>query len=284
MDMNPDILITTNGFKGTWPSIQYGAWLAATLNSKVTLLGVTEHPNPAAIDDHHPLEDVFARALELFQQNGIEYSLEVRNGNAEEVIPRKANEKNFISVLGPLGRPPIRHWLVRRSIWQLMEDIAGPIIYVPELRLPVRKLLISIGGLGYEVTAEHLAIQIAMKSNASITLLHVVPPVDLDYPTARAEREGWQHLADTNTPVGRNLRQAMEIAGQNGLSVSVQGRQGNIVEQIFAEIKEGNYDLLCMGSSYSASAFRQLYSPNVTAEVADAAEIPVLTARFKKEL
>jgi nucleotide-binding universal stress UspA family protein len=282
--MNPDILIATNGFKGTWPSIQYGAWLAALLNSKVMLLGVTEHPNPAAIDDHHPLEDVFARALELFHQNGVEYSLEVRNGNAEEVIPRKANERNFISVLGPLGRPPIRHWLVRRSIWHLMEDIAGPIIYVPELRLPVRKLLISIGGLGYEVTAEHLAIQVAMKSKAEITLLHVVPPVDLDYPTARAEREGWQHLADTNTPVGRSLRQAMEIANQNGLNVSVKGRQGNIVEQILAEIKEGNYDLLCMGSSYSASAFRQLYTPNVTAEVAEAAEIPVLTARFKKEL
>jgi len=284
MDMNPEILVATNGFKGTWPSIQYGAWLAATLNYKVTLLGVTEHLNAAAIDDHHPLEDVFARALELFQQNGLEYSLEVRNGNAEEVIPRKANERAFISVLGPLGRPPIRQWLVRRSIRHLMEDISGPIIYVPESRLPVRKLLISIGGLGYEVTAEHIAVQVALKSNAAITLLHVVPPVDLDYPTARAEREGWEHLADTNTPVGRSLRQAMETANQNGLSVSVKGRRGNIVEQILAEIKEGNYDLLCMGSPFSANAFRQLYTPNVTAEVAETAGIPILTARFKKEL
>jgi len=282
--MNPNILIATNGFKGTWPSIQYGVWLAATLNYRVTLLGVTEHLKPAAIDDHHPLEDVFARALELFQQNGLEYSLEVRNGNAEEVIPRKANERNFISVLGPLGRPSIRHWLVRRSIRHLMEDILGPIIYVPELRLPVRKLLIAIGGLGYEVTAEHIAIQVALSSDAEITLLHVVPPVDLDYPTARAEREGWQHPADTNTPVGRSLRQSLEIARQNGLNVSVKGRQGNIVEQILAEIREGSCDLLCMGSPYSANTFRQLYTPNVTAEVAEAAGIPILTARFKKEL
>ena len=281
--MNPDILIATNGFKGTWPSIQYGTWLAATLNSKVSLLGVTEHLSPAAIDDHHPLEDVFARALELFQQNEVEYSLEVRNGNAEEVIPRKAREGDFISVLGPLGRPPIRHWLVRRSIRHFMEEIIGPIIYVPESRLPFRKLLICIGGLGFEVTAEHIAMQAARKDRATITLLHVVPPVDLDYPTARAEREGWQHLADTDTPVGRSLRVAMEIANQEGLSVSVKGRRGNVVEEILAEIKEGDYDLLCMGSPYSGNAFRQLYTPNVTAEIAEAAGIPVLTARFKKE-
>lgn len=281
--MNPNILIATNGFKGTWPSIQYGTWLAATLNSKITLLGVTEHLSPAAIDDHHPLEDIFARALELFQQNGVEYSLEVRNGNAEEVIPRKANERDFISVLGPLGRPPIRHWLARRSIRHFMEVVTGPIIYVPESRLPVRKLLICLGGLGYEVTAEHIAVQVALKSHTAITLLHVVPPVDLDYPTARAERAGWQHLADTDTPVGRSLRQVMEIANQMGLSVTVKGRRGNVVEEILAEIKEGDYDLLCMGSPYSANVFRQLYTPNVTAEVAETAGIPVLTARFKKE-
>jgi nucleotide-binding universal stress UspA family protein len=164
-----------------------------------------------------------------------------------------------------------------------MEELIGPIIYVREPRLPVRKLLISIGGLGYEVTAEHIAMQVAMKSQATITLLHVVPPVDLDYPTARAERTGWQHLADTDTPVGRSLRQAMEIADQEGLSVIVKGRRGNVVEEILAEIREGDYDLLCMGSPYSADAFRQLYTPNVTAEVAEAAGIPVLTARFKKE-
>jgi nucleotide-binding universal stress UspA family protein len=281
--MNPDILTATNGFKGTWPSIQYGTWLAATLNSKITLLGVTEHLSPAAIDDHHPLEDIFARALELFQQNGVEYSLEVRNGNADEIIPRKANERDFISVLGPLGRPPIRHWLARRSIRHFMEAITGPIIYVPVSRLPVRKILICLGGLGYEVTAEHIAVQVAMKSHAVITLLHVVPPIDLDYPTARAEREGWQHLADTDTPVGRSLRQAMEIANQEKLNVTVKGRQGNVVEEILSEIKGGDYDMLCMGSPYSANVFRQLYTPNVTAEVAEAAGIPVLTARFKKE-
>lgn len=281
--MNAELLIATNGFEGTLPSIEYGAWLAKTLESRVLLLGVNENRSHAAIDDHHPLEDIFLRAVELFQQNAVEYSLEVRNGDAEQVIPRKANEGNFITVLGPLGRPQIRRWLMRRSIHHLLEEIRGPILYVPRACLPLKKVLICMGGLGYEVTAEHIAMQMAMKSRAEVTLLHVAPPVNMEYPTARVEREHWQHLIETNTPVGRSLREAMEIARADGLTAHVKARRGNVVEEILQEVKTDDYDLLCMGSPYSGNTLRQLYAPNVTAEVIDAAGCPVLTARYRHE-
>jgi len=280
--MKPDILITTNGFEGTWPGIEYGTWLAATLEKKITLLGVTENLNPAAIDDHHPLEDVFTRAVELFQKNGIEYTLEVQNGNAEDVIPRKAKQGDYIIVLGRLGRPQFRRILTGRSIRHLMEEIEQPILYVPEAKLPLKKILICIGGLGYEVTAEHIAMQMAMKSRAEVTLLHIIPPFDLDYPTARTVNKNWQNLTETNTPVGQSLRQALEIAKNDGLTANVKSRQGNIVEEIMAEVKEGKYDLLCMGSIYSTNALRQLYAPNVTAEIAESGLCPVLFARYKR--
>lgn len=281
--MKPDLLITTNGFEGTWPSIEYGTWLAATLEKNITLLGVTENLNPAAIDDHHPLEDLFARAVELFRKNGVTYTLEIQNGNAEEIIPRKAKQGDYIIVLGPLGRPQFRRMLTGRSIRHLMEEIEQPILYVPESKLPLKKILICMGGLGYEVTAEHIAMQMAMKSRAEITLLHIVPPFDLDYPTTRTVSKNWKNLAETDTPIGQSLRQALEIAKDDGLTANVKARQGNIVEEIMAEVKEGNYDLLCMGSIYSTNALRQLYTPNVTAEIAEGGLCPVLSARYKKE-
>jgi len=281
--MKADLLIATNGYKDTWPAIEYGAWLAATLEVKIVLLGVTEHLSPAAIDDHHPLEDIFARAVELFQQNGVAYNLEVQNGNAEDVIPQRAKEGNYIVTLGPLGRPQIRRMLTGRSIHHLMEQIEQPILYVPKSRLPLKNILVCMGGLGYEVTAEHIAMQMAMKSRAEITLLHIVPPMDFNYPTAKTISVHWQNLTETNTPVGRSLRQTLEIAKNNGLTASVKARQGNVVEEILSEVKEGNYDLLCMGSIYSTNALRQLYAPNVTAEIADQATCPVLSARYKKE-
>lgn len=277
--MKPELLVATNGFKGTWAAIEYGAWFAELMGMKVTLLGITESLNPAAIDDHHPLEDIFASAVELFQNKGLEYNLEIQNGDAEHVIPEKANQGRFITVISPLGRPQLRRWLTGRSFRPLMEKIKGPILYVPEVRLPWKKLLISAGGLGYEVAAENLALQVATASRADVAILHVIPPTDLDYPSTRDVREHVGDLSDTDTFLGRSLRKALDIAKAAGLNAKLITRQGHVVEEILAEIKEGNYDMVCMGSAYSAHSLRQLYTPNVTAEVAEAALCPVLTVR-----
>lgn len=281
--MKSDFLIVTNGFKGTWPAIEYGAWLAGAMKVKVTLLGVTETHNPAAIDEHGPLEEIFQRAVEVFQQHGVEHNLEVQNGDAERIITEKANRGDFITIVSPLGRPQFRRWLTGRSIRHLMESIKGPILYVPESRLPLKKILISIGGIGYEVAAENLAFDIAKSVGAEVTIMHVVPPANLDYPSTRDVREHVNDLAQTNTLPGRGLRTALEIAQQEGLKASVTARQGQIVEEILAEVRQGDYDIVCMGSPYSASGLRQFYSPNVTAEIAEAVHRPVLIARYRRE-
>jgi nucleotide-binding universal stress UspA family protein len=277
--MKTELLIATNGFKGTWAPIEYGAWLAELMQAKVTLLGVTETLNPAAIDDHHPQEDIFANAVELFQKRGVEYDLEIRNGHAEQIIPERANQSDFLTIVSPLGRSRLRHWLTGRSFRVLMEEIKGPILYVPEIRLPLKRLLISAGGLGYEVDAENLALQVATLSRADVTIVHVIPPTDLDYPTTRDIIGHAGDLQDTDTLLGRSLRKGLDIAEKAGLNAKLITRQGHVVEEILAEVKSGSYDMVCMGSRYSAHALRQLYTPNVTAEVAEAANCPLLTVR-----
>lgn len=277
--MQPELLIVTNGFKTTWHAIEYGAWLAELMNARVTLLGVAEKQSPAPIDDHHPLEDIFASAVELLQQKGVPYELVVRNGTAERVIPEFANQGDYITVASPLGRSRFRHWLTGHSFRVLMEEIKGPILYVPEIRLPMQRILISAGGLGYEVSAENLALQVATLSRADVTILHVVPPTDLDYHTTHVALEHVGDLQDTDTVLGRSLRKGLEIAREADLNAKLITRQGHVVEQILAEVKEGNYDMVCMGSRYSAHTLRQLYTPNVTAEVAESANCPVLTVR-----
>lgn len=279
--MKSEILIATNGYKATWNAIDYGVWFAQALDLKVTLLGVTAKADPVSTDDHHPLEDMFERAVRLFKDRGIAYSLEVQKGETEELIAQKANSGDFITVVSPLGRPQIRRWLMGRSIRHLMETIRNPILYVPEIRLPLKKLLICVGGLGYEVNAEDLALQIAVTSNAEVTLLHIVPPVDLNYPTARVANEQWKNLLQTDTILGKNLRKAVEAVETVGLMTQVEIRHGNVVEEIESVLTSGKYDFLCMGSSYGSTALRQLYSPNITADIAEAAHCAVLTARHK---
>ena len=279
--MKSELLIATNGYNETRRAIEYGAWFAGVMRMKVTLLGVTEKLNPAAIDDHHPVEDIFEGAVRLFKDRDVEYSLEVQNGEAEHIVPQRANSADYITVVSRLGRPSLKRWLVGRSIRSLMEQIRNQILYVPEARTTIKKMLVSVGGLMYAESAESLAIQIAKVNDAEISILHVIAPSDLDYPTTRNVRAHLDDLVDTDTLPGRNLKKALEFAQGAGLNAKVVTRQGNVVEEILSELKEGNYDMACMGSPYSASSLRQMYTPNVTAEVAEVAHCPVLTARYK---
>jgi nucleotide-binding universal stress UspA family protein len=184
--------------------------------------------------------------------------------------------------MGPLGRPPLKRLLSGRSFRHIMERVAAPILYVPEVRLPLKRMLVCLGGLGYEVTAENLAMQLAGLAHAEVILLTVVPPIDLNYPAAREVLENWQRLAETDTPSGRGLRQGLEIARAAGLQASVKVRNGNVLEEILAEVENGNYDLLCMGSPYSSHTLRQYYTANITAEIAETDLVPVLTARYTR--
>ena len=282
--MNRKILVATNGFERTWPGIVYAAWLGKIMQVPITLIGIIESKQLPNIDEEaHPLEDIFSRALALFEEEGITYHLEIHEGHAEEVIPKKAMEKDFLTVLTPLGRPPLRRLLLRRSFHQLMADIEGPILYVPSACIPPTHMLVCLGGLGYGISAEDLGLEIAARVKAPVTLLHVVPPIEKDYPEARTVRENWDHITDTDTLLGSTLRDGLTKAQEAGLDANLKVRQGNVIEEILAELKEGDYDLVCMGSLYSAHGLRQLYAPNVTAEVAEVIGCPVLTVRYQEQ-
>lgn len=280
--MNSEILVATNGFSKTWPGIEYAAWLAGLMGIPVTLIGLIERKQRPNIDEEiHPLENIFSRAVSLFQEKKLDYHLEIHEGHAEDIIPKKANEKDFLTVITPLGRPPLRRLVLGRSFHQLMADITGPILYVPSACIPPTHIIVCLGGLGYGLTAENLGLEIASHLKAPVTLLHVVPPIDRDYPESRTARDNWDHLSDTDSLLGRTLRSALEAAQNKGLTANLKLRQGIVIEEILSELKQGDYDLVCMGSPYSGHGLRQFYTPNVTAEVAETVGCPVLTVRFQ---
>lgn len=268
------LLICTNGSSLTQPALEYGVWLSELLGFSAVLLGIVEHPQ-----DRSEVEKLIGYAEAGMKAKGVEYQIRFEKGNSREVISAITRESDYISVIGPLGRPVLRRLVQGRSFRRLMANIETPIVYVPQLRLPLRKVLLCLGGLEYARGIEQLTIYLCRKAHAEVSVLHIVEPVTLDYPTARQVGKNWESILSTDTPQGRNIKQAIAEIETAGVQSEFKVRHGNPVHEIMDEFCNGDYDLIALGSSYSAHTLRHLYLPNVTAEVAEAVNRPVITSR-----
>jgi nucleotide-binding universal stress UspA family protein len=269
----PILLLCTNGDLHTRPALEYGVWLAEAIKAEVELLGVSESSDEAGIVK--ALLEETASRLDLL---GISHKTILDSGQGPETIARYAGPQH-LTVVGPLGRTTWRRMVHGRSIRQIMEKVPIPILYIRQAHLKLERILLCMGGLGYTASMELVALYLAQATQARITILHVVEPVNLEYKTAREVQANWQNILETDTPQGQNLSLALAIAQGTGLKVEFKVSRGNIVHQILEEARQGSYDLIGMGSPYSAHSLRHLYMPNVTAEVAEALECPILTAR-----
>jgi nucleotide-binding universal stress UspA family protein len=273
------LLLCTNGIKSGQAALEYGVWLAELLGWPVVLLGVVEQP-----ENRFTVDELVQFTAQRLEQKNIACQIHIEAGEPARIIAEWAHRGRFITVFGPLGRPAWRRFVQGRSFRHLMAAIETPLLYVPRLRLPLRRILLCLGGLEYGLGVQRLCIYLAKKAGAQVTVLHVVEPVTLDYPIARQVMENWEKILQTETPQGRNLRQAMKAIEQAGLSMDFKVLHGSPVTEILNEARRGDYDLIGLGSPYSAHALRHLYLPNVTAEVAETAGLPVLSVRLDREL
>ncbi len=273
------ILLCTNGTETSRSALSYGVWMAQVLDTSVVLLGILEHQ-----EDRSGLEKLLAETGVRLDQNNVSYQTLIREGRASIQIPNHAKMGNFLTIVGPLGRPTWRRWLRGRTFRRLLAGMASPLIYVPEERLSLRHILVCMGGLGYAFSMEQVILQLAQSTGARLTLLNVVEPVTFDYPVAKEVQHHWKHLLETDTPQGRNLQKAVREAEGAGLQVDVKVRHGNVVGEILDEVRGKDYDLIGLGSPYSGHSLRHLFIPNVTAEVAEAIDRPVLTVRSGFEI
>lgn len=272
------LFLCTNGAPESLAALDYGVWLAELLRSRIVLLGAVERDGQAAAVEA-ALDATEARA----RQAGLSLERRTVSANLRETVCQLAEAEKHLVILGPLGRPWWRRWVQGRSFRRILQEIPAPLIYVPAPHCRLARILICTGGLRYTHSAERWARYLAQRTQAHLTWLHVVVPVTFDYPTAREVYEHRDRLLESDTPPARHLREALREAKEAGLEASVRVRTGDVVSEILAEVREGDYDLVVMGTPHSSHSLRRLYLPNVTAEVAESISVPVLTARLEPE-
>ncbi len=274
----PPLLIAVQSNHPSFPALEYGENLAKLLRTPVRLLCVRQRGSSALLE-----EQVQRFSLGLKEMDVL---VEIRwaEGDLVEAVLREIQQMpEAMLVISDKYRPVWRRWVRFGRFRRLQASLSSPILRVRDVCWPPQNIIVCSGGLPYTIPVERLATRLARAAGASLTFLHVVEPVMLDYPLAREIHSHWERLLQTDTPQARHLKQALDFAEQNDVKARVVVRHGLILHEILDEIRSGGYDLVGMGSTYSSTSLSRLFRPDVTALVSAAVNCPLLTQRGSAE-
>ena len=272
--MDTKLFICVRGpWQNTPGALQMGLYLAQALEWETLLLGLSgEQRNTDTLHTH--LEDVRSH----LPGNRERFSVRTMNGDPSKAILSCVGESTGLVVTGPVGRSSLLWRLWGPVAGDLLRDLRSSLLFVPGEAPPaIRHILLAIGALNYSSIAVEWGLLFARAVNASVTLLHVVHPNTHDPSTMQVPTNLADFLA-SETIFARNFRNALTRLQEQNVDVTPRIRVGHPLKEILAEIDSAEYDLLILGSHYSASHFAQLVG-GISQSAVREASIPILVTR-----
>lgn len=269
------ILVGTDGSRYSEEAARFGALLARHLGADLSLLGVAESAR-----DVRQLEQQARSLGQSLKVGDADATVTIRRGNPLREILREIEDQQIdLIVIGARGRARVRRMLLGDTAHELAEKSPIPMVIVRRASSTIERILVCTAGGEHGRTDTHYAANIAQAAGASMTILHVMSQVPI---TRRSSTEqisqpyDW-HL-EHQTAEGKHLAELVSISEEAGASAEPKIRWGLVVDEILAEAREGNYDLVAVGAHQGAGLMRFLLD-DVTEEIIARLDRPVLVVR-----
>lgn len=270
------ILICSDGSSQADKAICLATAIAEGCRAEVTLLGITE-----ATLDTHTIFDALKRGQQLLEAKKIPAELINKSGDPVDEIMKRTEEARYdLVVIGAVRKGRRGPFWMSTKAYQIVKRIKPPVlIVIGQGSTTIKRILICSGGSKYTESAVALAGQIAQGMGATISLLHVMPETPAIYAGLYRREVDVTLVLNSNSELGRNLRREKEILESLGIPTEVLLRQGPVLEEIFKEIRGGHYDLVVTGSSLSAGPLSTYVLGDITRQIVNHADRPVLVVR-----
>ncbi len=272
------ILICSDGMPAADNATRLGGLLASSLRAETTLLGIAETPR-----DEGALRDALNAQAESLRVHGVTPEIVVRAGEPVRQILKQTSTTNYdLVVIG--ARRTGATGLYRRSkkTYELIKAISPPVLVAIGECEHLKRFLVCTGGKEFIEEAVQLTGKLAAAMGASVTLLHIMAEPPAIYVDLVRLEEDIDRLLESKSELGMNLLQQKKDLQSLGVPAEVHVRHGIVVDQVFAEAREGNYDLIVTGSSHARGMLRHYIMGDLTRRILNHANCPVLVARAGK--
>src|SRR6266446_1239874 len=272
------ILICSDGKPATDNAARIGGLLAGLGHAETTLLGIAEKPS-----DERPLRDALEAQAQSLRAGGVAPEIVVRAGEPVRQILNQTSTTTYdLVVIGSrhTGRTGL-YWRSEKT-YEVIKAIPPPVLVAIGECKRLKRFLVCTGGKEFIEEAVQLTGKVAAAVGASVTLLHVMAEPPAIYADLMRLEEDVDRLLESKSELGTNLRHQQKELESLGVRAEVRVRHGIVLEQVFNEAREGNYDLIVTGSSIARGMFRHYIMGDLTRSILNHADCPVLVARAEK--
>jgi nucleotide-binding universal stress UspA family protein len=269
------ILICSDGMPAADNATRLGGLVARACGAETTLLGIAEKPA-----DELPLREALQAQAGLLRAEEVNPEIVVQAG---EPIRQMLEQTSTITYdLVVIGSRRIDtsglYWRTQKT-YEVIKAIPAPVLVAIGECRQLQRFLVCTGGKAFIDAAVQLTGKVAAAVGASVTLLHVMAEPPAIYADLVQLEEDIDRLLESGSELGQNLvRQRKEMEAL-GVTAEVRVRHGLVIDQVFAEAREGNHDLIVTGSSRARGALRHYIMGDLTRMILNHAECPVLIAR-----
>ena len=269
------MLFCSDGSAAAENAARFGALIAAGCQAETTILGISEQ---AGTED--ALVQSLRRSQELLKQRNLNAELITKAGRPVTEIVKRTRETPYdLVVIGAERRPGRTPALRSVKACQIIEAVAPPVLVVLGERPALRRILLCSSGGAQAGKAVELTGTIAAGAQAEVTLFHVLAAPPALYADLLQQEEDVDRLLHSDSALGRGLRQQQATLTQLGVTCTVRLRHGLVVPELLMELRQAEYDLVVAGSSPGGDPLRAYMLGNVTREIVNHAQWPVLIVR-----
>src|SRR6202011_2035148 len=272
------ILICSDGMPAADSATKLGALLAGPLQADTTLLGIAEKSH-----DEASLRDALEKQAEWLRQKNISPQIALGAGDpVRQIVHETAKAKYDLVIIGARKTGSTGpHWRSEKT-YEVIKSILPPVLVAMGEWAQLKRFLVCTGGKEFIEEAVQLTGKLAKAVGASVTLLHVMAEPPAMYADLVRLEEDVDRLLGSKSELGINLSQQKKDLERAGVPTEVRVRHGLVVDQVFEEVREGNYDLIVTGSSQARGIFRHYIMGDLTRSILNRADCPVLVARAGK--
>ena len=269
------ILICSDGMPAADSAIQLGGLLTGPLKAETTLLGVAEQPG-----DEHPLREALEKQAQLLRAQNITPNIVLHTGEpVRQILDQTSKTSYDLVVIGGRQTRVTGHYWRSEKTYEVIKAIQPPVLVAIGPCKHLKRFLVCTGGKEFIEQAVQLTGKLAAAVGASVTLLHVMAEPPAIYADLVQLEEDVDRLLESKSELGTNLRQQKRELERLGVSAQVRVRHGIVIDQVFEEAREGDYDLIVSGTSQARGLLRHYIMGDLTSSILNHATCPVLVAR-----